>query len=834
MSRPLTFSHLSAETFETGQKGAGRKGPRYREAISCLPCRNRKVRCSRELPCRQCQDRSHECSYTKPPRKRTAAPPSRPDPAISLPTPSDRYSGASAPITPHLQPGWIMPADTPRLGLRSSAASSPKLAHVAGPEEVKKRPDELKYPSPPDSVVTNAVPVEATFAGSNFGSRLLGPTHWMAPCQEMMVVKAMLDGSDGFVTNRKAFTQLMDMARSANKLPPAFIRHPSGLDATYLRHVLEDCSDRHETRQWAQHFFTGWGRIYQIVDAATLSDDMGDIYNTADMDNAHEKPDGTASLLRVLMVVAVAMQRSEQHRLQGRRLGKCVEDFLYATSGSREPCIGLVQALLLLLVLKTIAASDMDSMSGSMGVQGLTSQVVLAVGLHRDPGLFPGLSTYQRDSRKRMWACYLRLSLDYSIRTGSPLPIHLEDTDCPLPAATRISTPDVLRQCPPSSLCYPDPVVEQADAIFGLEAAKLARILVPIQRALCSPSPKASQCDLSMEDINSTLGSFIADVPPSLKLDGASKTPIDVILVLQRSILSINMHSISLMVALRNVICECPDPSQKAQLMEVWDHAISILDMLQNLLQLGDQGGPEAAAAAEITYQLLWPDAVRAALYACILVSRMCCLDSGRMLRSGGARNTIATICQSLLSMPLSFLCRFWESKFHLGPVATKVSLLLAVALTVTSNLDASADAAARDWTRESKEKFMQVGVTVVNEWVAGMKNAFETRLRENRAASTGMALLSPLHNVLPLTALSALNSTPHGDTPTQLSPSSVSPSLVTGGWLGDFDFNFSGIFGQGFEFDSVESLMMEGMGGYGHEVSLSPMTHTSGLEEFL
>ena len=690
------------------------------------------------------------------------------------------------------------------------------------------RPDQFKYPSPPDSVTPNAVPTEAVFAGSNFGSRLLGPTHWMAPCQEMLVIKAMLDGSDGFVTNRKAFADLMEMARSANALPPVLTYQSSGLDTTYLRHLLEDCNDGPETMQWARHFLAGWGRIYQIVDAATLSEDIGSIYNTADMGHAHERPGGTASLLRVLMVVAVAMQRSEQHRLQGRRLGKCVEDFLYATSGSREPCIGLAQALLLLLVLKTISASDTDSMSSSMGVQGLTSQVVLAIGLHRDPGLFPGESTYQRESRKRLWACYLRLSLDYSVRMGSPFPVHLEDTDCPLPAPKEVSTPDV------------SPEVEQADAVFSLEAARLARFLVPIQRALCSPSPRAAQCELSTKGIASTFESFIADIPPSLRLDGGSKNPFDVILVLQRSILSINMHSISLMVALTSVLSKSPDPSQKAQLMEIWDHAISILDVLQNLLQLGDQGGAEAATAAEIAYQLFWPDAVRAALYACILVSRMCRLDSGRMLWSGGARNTIATVCQSLLSAPLSFMCRFWQGRFHLGPVATKVSLLLAVALTVTSNIDASADAAARDWTQQSKEKFMQIGVTVVDEWVAGMKHAFETRLRETRAVASlapvdhGTAGLPPSLNALPATASSALSSMPYGDMPTEISPSSLSPCLATDGGFGDFDFNFSDIFGQGFDFSSVESLMTEGMGVYSHEASLSPATQTSGLKEFL
>lgn len=671
----------------------------------------------------------------------------------------------------------------------------------------------------------------------------------MAPCKDMLVVKAMLDGSDGFVTNRKAFTELMDMARSANKLPLPLTHRPSGLDATHLRHLLQGASDRRETRQWVQSYLTGWGRIYQIVDAATLSADMDNLYNTATMDDTHRKPGGTASLLRVLLVVSVAMQRSEKHRLQGRHLGKCVEDFLYATAGSREPCMSLVQALLLLLVLKIIEASDTDSISSSMGVQGLTSQVVLSIGLHRDPSLFPGESIYQKEVRKRLWACYLRLSLEFSVRTGTPFPVHLEDTDCPLPAPTRISRLDILPPSP-SSRCDADPEAEEADAIFGLAAAKLARVVVPMQRALCSSVPKASQCELSVKETAATFDSYIAEIPPSLKIDCVAKTLTDAILVLQRSILSINMHSISLMVALRSVLRESPDPSQKARMMEVWDHAVSILDVFQNLLQLGEHRGPGTAdaAAADMAHQLLWPDAVRAALYACVLVGRMCRLDSGhRALWPGAApRNTIATVCQSLLATPLAFMCRFWQRRFHLGPVATKVSLLLAVALTVTSTLeDASgADAdAAREWTPDSKQRFMLMGVTVVDEWVAGMKAAFEARGREDRAtaaaAAAGSFLLGdgkagppPSHNdILSANTSSTIGATPYGELPTHASVSPFSPSLGADSGFGDFDLNCYGIFGQGFEFDSVEWFMMQAMGQHGHGDPLSPATQSSGRE---
>lgn len=137
----------------------------------------------------------------------------------------------------------------------------------------------------------------------------------------------------------------------------------------------------------------------------------------------------------------------------------------------------------------------------------------------------------------------------------------------------------------------------------------------------------------------------------------------------------------------------------------------------------------------------------------------------------------------------------------------------------------------------------MRMGVAVVDEWVAGMQSAFEVRMRETRDAVSSVrpvvcspAGLPPSAISASVTPSSALSSAPYGDMPTLARSPSLSTCFTSDGGIGDFDFNFNGIFGQGFEFDAMESLglMNEGTGGYDYEMPLSPATHTTALGEFI
>ncbi|KAF7511522.1 hypothetical protein GJ744_004110 [Endocarpon pusillum] len=63
-----TFDIITAESFaEESLQGEGRKRQRYREAVSCSECRQKKVKCDRNLPCNQCKIRKvqSKCTFTQ-------------------------------------------------------------------------------------------------------------------------------------------------------------------------------------------------------------------------------------------------------------------------------------------------------------------------------------------------------------------------------------------------------------------------------------------------------------------------------------------------------------------------------------------------------------------------------------------------------------------------------------------------------------------------------------------------------------------------------------------------------------------------------------------------
>lgn len=58
-------THFTPETFAATKQVAGQKRKRQRQALSCFPCRERKVGCDRQKPCSNCfkQGAINKCTY---------------------------------------------------------------------------------------------------------------------------------------------------------------------------------------------------------------------------------------------------------------------------------------------------------------------------------------------------------------------------------------------------------------------------------------------------------------------------------------------------------------------------------------------------------------------------------------------------------------------------------------------------------------------------------------------------------------------------------------------------------------------------------------------------
>ncbi|KAJ4155953.1 hypothetical protein LMH87_001173 [Akanthomyces muscarius] len=57
----------------------------------------------------------------------------------------------------------------------------------------------------------------------------------------------------------------------------------------------------------------------------------------------------------------------------------------------------------------------------------------LMMGLHRDPTLFPNMTLFWAEIRKRLWLTVIEIELQVSLQSGIPLALSWEDFDCPPP-----------------------------------------------------------------------------------------------------------------------------------------------------------------------------------------------------------------------------------------------------------------------------------------------------------------------------------------------------------------------------------------------------------------
>ena len=735
----LTFSNISSDNFEEeAQRKAGRKRPRVRNPLSCYQCRSRKIRCDRELPCKPCTGRGAggRCTYNQSKASsRTSISPKAQELAADEPrqqrTPEEVPAVSfqeSDQTSSTLSPPIVSPTEQPHE--TQSVPASTQMKPSSG-QDVQDVQDASRHA--PRLPFTGHI-----LQRVNRKTRLVGVSYWMAPCNGMTVVKELVARSRGFQDSMKELAVLKERLRRLNTVtasPPSLSAEHScsgtGTTATVLLAVLPD---RSSCKQWIGRFFQSYGRIYSIVDTATLATDLHQAFSwPPNAKHGYATALDTVYLLRILAVIALGMQVSEPHRLRGRNLGLLVEDFIHKASRVHKPCIGSVQVLLLLFLLRTVMASDTDGDYDSMALFGLLNHLVSSMGLQRDPALFGIVSPYHSEQRKRLWACYLRLSLGYCVRTGTQLLLRLEDVDCPLP------TPSVLKTKTTSTNAMPDKSIQECanewafgeneaenDARFNYISARLANMMAPIHQTLCSAKPLVTA--EQQKTLLSGFASLTSEIPPSLQ-SGTSIT--DPIVKLQRALIFVEMHSYVLIVSLSSILQSSTDQlmtsgdfaTQRPQLLETWDDTTSILNHFESVcnrpaspVDFTDMADRDASIMA---HHLMWADAGRAALTGCLILGRLRRHDMDKAMPFSGypQQQHSTVIFQQVLAQFLSMLLDLWRSRSHLGPVTAKSSMIVAVAVAVTDCLYTDYDG------------ILDKGVAAANQLIVDMKTSLDRRL---------------------------------------------------------------------------------------------------------
>ncbi|KAJ3569636.1 hypothetical protein NPX13_g6015 [Xylaria arbuscula] len=143
------------------------------------------------------------------------------------------------------------------------------------------------------------------------------------------------------------------------------------------------------------------------------------------------------TILKIQLVIAIgsSLCPNMSDSIKVRRLAcqwlHAAQDWLSGPIEKDRLSIDSIQVHCLLILARQVLSVGGDLSWVSMGVLLRTA---MQIGLHRDPKHFLGMSNFEGEIRRRLWATILELNAQASLDSGTPCGISFDDFDTTLPA----------------------------------------------------------------------------------------------------------------------------------------------------------------------------------------------------------------------------------------------------------------------------------------------------------------------------------------------------------------------------------------------------------------
>ncbi|PLN76152.1 fungal-specific transcription factor domain-domain-containing protein [Aspergillus taichungensis] len=373
---------------------------REKPQLSCNPCRRRKSRCDRKRPCSLCSTRGQTCTY--PENGSTVAGPSR----TALTAPSNTHDRL---------------VQLERL-VMSVMSNSTAVANVHAKTDVQQM-----VPTPTDTMPEDIPREERSECGSMKISaselRYIGGDHWVAILEGIADLKDHVDREEQFRLAESP-GQIADDPEKTNGDSSA-----PGRDGAFLLYgrcrltsrddILSALPPRYAVDRYISRYFN----YLDLVSAAAVHGPVFLREYEAFWANPSAVPIIWLGLL--FSMICLACLASNQHDnpdteslslqidLYREKIVQCLIMGEYTKSGPYvlETVINYIYAE---FCVCTDANRDMWYL--------LAMEVNLAMrtGYHRDPSRFPGISPFQGEMRRRVWATVLMSDIMISNQMGMP------------------------------------------------------------------------------------------------------------------------------------------------------------------------------------------------------------------------------------------------------------------------------------------------------------------------------------------------------------------------------------------------------------------------------
>ncbi|KAJ9137748.1 Fungal transcriptional regulatory protein, N-terminal [Pleurostoma richardsiae] len=580
--------------------GDARVEKRNRPPKSCEPCRIRKLKCNRALPCDTCTKRGKDslCQYA-PNADRT-----------------DRRNTKGGTMSERLKSLEDLISSLAAKGVSADSA----MASASTPEHSTTGQTQMLKDSDAGSVTHSAStddPPQALSGGSlnSVQASYVDSSHWSSILENIREIREQLSPSDVHEQVSAA-----DSSTNGTDLTPGEEAHSNTdlvfgqTEALGLQDILGSLPPRHVCDSLVSHYFRAKHTIMPIVHPFKFQQEYESFW-----DAPANMPTIWVALLFAILGMAASLyeisgmnDRSSSGRLipPAKSLSKRTEQCLvlgrYADADQYS-----VEALIIHMHSCYVRSKDSDV--NLWMLMGVIIRLAIRKGYHRDPTKLPGsnLSPLEGEMRRRVWVSIFQIDALMSFQMGLPSMIPSDDCDTELPKNLEYSDfyPDITVLPPPR------PLSDHTSILYTIVKARIMSMFKMVVGHTRSLAPPPYEGTIALD---SELRIAYAGLPDGFKYKPLSQSIIDSAgTILNRTTIEM-LHLKSIIVLHRKYITayrhdSLYDPSRRACL----EAAVTVLDRQAELYQATQAGGQLHDERWMVT-ALTTTDAILAAMVVCL------------------------------------------------------------------------------------------------------------------------------------------------------------------------------------------------------------------------
>ncbi|KAJ9156627.1 putative C6 transcription factor [Pleurostoma richardsiae] len=259
-------------------------------------------------------------------------------------------------------------------------------------------------------------------------TKLYGQSHWLHTAEKLQVIGEF--GSSIELSWKGAKAEFGETFRNLKSLRRTIKANQSVRLNEPVPDLLGTLPEKSVCDELVGAYFSAVEPVYKVIHYPSFASEYDKFWG-------EERPHSTRFLMKLVMVLTVGTTFYSRHEDVGR-LRQLAQTWIYSAQwwltgpsarSTNNLFDGLQVSCLLAIAHLTTSLGNSDWISS-----GALLHRAIGMGLHRDPGMFPMLSIFQKEMRKRLWATVLELTLQAAVDSAMPLLISSDDFDTPLPS----------------------------------------------------------------------------------------------------------------------------------------------------------------------------------------------------------------------------------------------------------------------------------------------------------------------------------------------------------------------------------------------------------------